>query len=64
MGIMPLSPHRDISDLLNIQFLILAVSWRFEALEKLVKVKTRPLKVLRDLIKYEIVSESGQNEFS
>lgn len=64
MGIMPLSPHRDISDLLNIQFLILAVSWRFEALEKLVKVKTRPLKVLRDLIKYEIVTESGQNEFS
>ena len=52
-----------MSDLLNIHFLILAVSWRFEALEKLIKVKTRPLKVLRDLIKYEIVIESGQNEF-
>jgi len=63
MGITPLSPYHDILDLLNIQFLILAVSWRFEALEKLVKVKTRPLKVLRDLIKYEIVTESGQNEF-
>lgn len=63
MGITPLSPYHDILDLLNIQFLILAVSWRFEALEKLVKVKTRPLKVLRDLIKYKIVTESGQNEF-
>lgn len=30
-----------MSDLLNIQFLILAISWRFEALEKLVKVKTK-----------------------
>lgn len=36
------APH-DMSDLSSIQFLILAVSRRFGALEELVKVKTEDL---------------------
>lgn len=37
---MPQSTYGDMYDLLGIQFLILPISWRFEALEELVTVKT------------------------
>lgn len=42
-GVTSLLPCQDVSDLWSIQFLSLAISWRFEALEKLVKVKTKDL---------------------